>query len=344
MKAFVARSYGGPEVMGLASIADPVPRRGQIVVEVHASSVNPLDWMLRNGVVHAQQDGSFPKVFGADFSGTVEAVGEGVTRFVRGTAVYGNASPMGGGQGAHAERVAVAAERVHRMPPGLSYEEAAALPVAALTALDGLRQCGDVRGKTVLVNGATGGVGHLAVQIAHARGAMVTAVCSAAHADRARELGAVKVIDFEVEDFTRSGRRYDVVFDAHGALRADSVARILAQGGQHVTTLPVRQGIVRSFWRRFSRGPSVLAATPRDRDEDYAVLARLIAVARIRPTVAEVFPLERAGEAFAAQESGRAVGKVVIRVVEPDESSFGGHLGRLRLAVAEDRPPAAAAG
>ena len=151
MKAFVARSYGGPEVMGLASIADPVPRRGEVVVEVHASSVNPVDWMLRNGVVHAPSDGSFPKVFGADFSGTVEAVGEGVTRFVRGTAVYGNASPMGGGQGSHAERVAVAVERVHRMPPGLSYEEAAALPVAGLTALDGLRQCGDVRGKTVLV-------------------------------------------------------------------------------------------------------------------------------------------------------------------------------------------------
>jgi NADPH:quinone reductase-like Zn-dependent oxidoreductase len=344
MKAFVARSYGGPEVMGLASIADPVPRRGEVVVEVQASSVNPVDWMLRNGAVHSQPDGRFPKIFGADFSGTVEAVGEGVTRFVRGTAVYGNASPMGGGHGAHAERVAVAAERVHRMPPGLSYEEAAALPVAALTALDGLRQCGDVRGKTVLVNGATGGVGHLAVQIACARGAMVTAVCSAAHADRARELGAVKVIDFEVEDFTRSGRRYDVVFDAHGALRADSVARVLAQGGQHVTTLPVRQGIVRSFWRRFSRGPAVLAATPRDRDEDYAVLARLIAVARIRPAVAEVFPLERAGEAFAAQESGRAVGKVVIRVGEPEESGLGGYLGRLRLAVAHDRPPTAATG
>jgi NADPH:quinone reductase-like Zn-dependent oxidoreductase len=279
--------------------------------------------MLRNGAVHSQPDGRFPKIFGADFSGTVEAVG---------------------GQGAHAERVAVSAERVHRMPPGLSYEEAAALPVAALTALDGLRQCGDVRGKTVLVNGATGGVGHLAVQIACARGAMVMAVCSAAHADRARELGAVKVIDFEVEDFTRSGRTYDVVFDAQGALRADSVARVLAQGGQHVTTLPVRQGIVRSFWRRFSRGPSVLAATPRDRDEDYAVLARLIAVARIRPAVAEVFPLERAGEAFAAQESGHAVGKVVIRVGEPEESGLGGYLGRLRLAVAHDRPPTAATG
>ena len=336
MKAFVARSYGGPEVMGLAAIADPVPQRGEVVVEVHASSVNPLDWMLRNGVVHARSDGSFPKVFGADFAGTVEAVGEGVTRFVRGTAVYGNASPMVGGQGAHAERLAVTADRIHRMPPGLSYEEAAALPVAGLTALDGLRQCGDVRGKTVLVNGATGGVGHLAVQIARARGAMVTAVCGAAHAGQIRDLGAAKVIDFEVEDFTRSGRKYDVVFDAHGGLGIDSVARVIAGGGHHVTTQPVRQGFVRSLWRRLSRGPSVFTATPRDRDEDYAVLARLVTVARIRPVVAAVFPLERAGEAFAAQESGRMVGKVVIRVGEPDERALGVYLGRLRQAVGED--------
>jgi len=341
MKAFVARSYGGPEVMGLAAIADPVPQRGEVVVEVHASSVNPLDWMLRNGAVHPQSDGSFPKVFGADFSGTVEAVGEGVTRFVRGTAVYGNASPMVGGQGAHAERVAVAADRIHRMPPGLSYEEAAALPVAGLTALDGLRQCGDVRGKAVLVNGATGGVGHLAVQIARARGAMVTAVCSEGHADQIRELGAAKVIDFEVEDFTRSGRRYDVVFDAQGALGIESVARVIARGGHHVTTQPVRQGFARSLWRRLTGAPSVFIATPRGRDDDYAVLARLVTVARIRPIVAAVFPLERAGEAFAAQESGRLVGKAVIRVGEPDERVLGVYLGRLRRAVGDDPPGAA---
>jgi NADPH:quinone reductase-like Zn-dependent oxidoreductase len=343
MKAFVARSTGGPEVMGLAAIPEPVPRRGEILVEVHASSVNPLDWMLRSGVVHPESDGSFPRVFGADFSGTVEAIGEGVAGYTRGTAVYGSAAPMVGCQGAHAERVAVAAGRIHRMPPGLSYEEAAALPVAALTALDGLRKCGDIRGKAVLVNDATGGVGHFAVQIARARGATVTAVCSGAHAVRARELGAAKVIDFEVEDFTRSGRKYDVVFDAHGGLGIDSVARVIARRGLHVTTLPARRGILRSLWQRVSGGPRVLAAEPRDRDEDYAVLGRLIAARRVRPVVAEVFSLERAGEAFAAQEGGRVVGKVVIRVGEPEEPGIGAHLGRVRSVPVEAGPPGAAA-
>jgi NADPH:quinone reductase-like Zn-dependent oxidoreductase len=329
MKAFVARSYGGPEVMGMAAIPEPVPRRGEVVVEVHATSVNPLDWMLRSGVVHSRSADGFPMVLGTDLAGTVMAVGEGVTGLVRGTAVYGTASPVAGSQGAHAEQVAVAAGQVHRIPPGLSYEEAAALPVAALTALDGLRQCGDVRGKTVLVNGAAGGVGHFAVQIAHARGATVTAVCGIAQAARLRELGASKVVDFEVEDFTQSGRKYDVVFDAHGALGAASVSRVLARHGHHVTTLPVREGLVRTLWRMVRGGRTVIAATPRDRQEDYAVLGRLVASGKVRPIVAGVFPLERAGEAFAAQEGGRMVGKVVIQVGEPSEPGVGRFLGRM---------------
>jgi NADPH:quinone reductase-like Zn-dependent oxidoreductase len=239
--------------------------------------------------------------------------------------------------------VAVSAEQAHRMPPGLSFEEAAALPTAALTALDGLQRCGDVRGKTVLVAGAASGVGHFALQIAHARGATVTAVCGPAHAASARELGAAKVIDFEVEDFTRSGRRYDVVFDAHGALGVGAVARVLARGGLHVTTLPIREGLLRSLWRRATGGRSVVAAVPRDRDEDYAVLGRLVAAGRVRPVVAEVFPLERAGEAFVAQESGRLVGKVVIRVGEPSAPGIGAFLGSSRTTSAAWRPPGTAA-
>jgi NADPH:quinone reductase-like Zn-dependent oxidoreductase len=193
------------------------------------------------------------------------------------------------------------------------------------------------------VNGATGGVGHFAVQLARARGAVVTAVCSPAHAARVLELGAAKVIDFETEDFTRSGRRYDIVFDAHGALGAASVARVLAAGGHHVTTLPVQEGLLRSLWRRALGGRTVIAATPRDREEDYAVLGRLVASGKVRPVVAEVFPLERAGEAFAAQEGGRVVGKVVIRVGEPDAPGVARFLGRF-VPPRSGRPPGAMAG
>ena len=318
MMAFAARAYGGPEVMALAAMPEPEPGPGEVVVDVHASSVGPLDWMMRNGYFRARSDRKFPRVFGADFAGTVRSVGEGVAGFSPGMPVYGEASPMAGGQGAHAERLRVPVSRVHRMPQGLSFEQAAAQPTAALTVLDGFWRCGPLQGKRVLVNGATGGVGHFAVQIASARGATVTAVCSAAHADRARALGAAEVIDQDAEDYTRLARRHDILFDAQGTVDRESASRVITRRGTFVTTLPVQQVGIAALLRRLLGGPKIIVAVPRGRPEDYAVLARLVASGRVRPVLAEVFPLERAHEAFAAQEAGRAVGKVIIRVGEPE--------------------------
>ncbi len=318
MKAFAALGYGGPEVMELAALPDPQPGRGEVVVDVHAASVNPLDWMLRNGYFRPRSRTDFPRVFGADFAGTVQAVGDGVSGFASGAAVYGDASPLAGGQGAHAERIVVPADRVHRIPLGLTFEQAAALPTAALTVLDGLWRCGSVRGKRVLVNGACTGVGHFALQIASARGATVTAVCSQAHAGRALALGATEVIDQDQEDLTRWRRRHDVVFDAQGTLDFDEVAGLISRGGHFVTTLPVRPVGLGAILRRLLGGPKIVVAVPRGRAEDYAELARLVATGRVKPVLASVFPLERAQEAFAVQEAGRSVGKVIIRVGEPD--------------------------
>lgn len=317
MKAFAARGYGGPEVMVLAALPDPEPGPGEVVVDVHAASVNPLDWMLRNGYFRPRSRRDFPRVFGADFAGTVRAVGAGVTGFAPGAAVYGDASPLAGGQGAHAERIVVAASQVHRIPLGLTFEQAAALPTAALTVLDGLWRCGPVRGKHVLVNGACTGVGHFALQIASARGARVTAVCSQAHAGRAMALGAAEVIDQDQEDFTGWRRPHDIVFDAQGSLDFQEVAGSISRGGHFVTTLPVRPVGLGAILRRLLGGPRFVVAVPRGRAEDYAELARLVATGRVKPVLASVFPLERAQEAFAVQEAGRSVGKVIIRVGEP---------------------------
>jgi NADPH:quinone reductase-like Zn-dependent oxidoreductase len=318
MKAFVARGYGGPEVMGLAALPEPEPVGGEVVVDVHAASVNPLDWMLRNGYVRPRPATEFPRALGADFAGTVRRIGDGVEGLVPGMPVYGFTEPLAGGQGAHAERVVVPSDRVHRIPVGLTFEQAAALPVAALTVLDGLWRSGPVGGKRVLVNGATGGVGHIALQVASARGAQVTAVCPAAHRAQALRLGAAEVIDQDAEDFTTGPRRYDVVLDAEGGVDVESASRVIARGGTFVTTLPAERAGILAPLRRLLGRPRIVVAVPRGRDEDYAVLARLVAAGRLRPVVAGVYPLERAGEAFAAQESGRSVGKVVIQVGEPD--------------------------
>ena len=311
MKAFFATRYGGPEVMRLGELPDPSPGAGEVLVAVKAASVNPVDWKVRNSG-NRLVSGRPPKVLGTDFSGLVAALGAGVSGIAVGSAVYGTTRMMFGAQGSHAEQVAVPAKRIVPVPAGLSFEEAAALPVAALTALNGLRQCGELQRKAVVVVGATGGVGHLAVQIARARGARVTAVSSARNADRARALGAEDVVDYGREDFTRGNRRWDVVFDAHGGLAFP--AAVLSERGVFATTLPRVATVLGLLWHRLAGGRQIALANLRDRPEDYAELSRLLASGAVRPVVGRVFPLEQAAEAFAALEAGGIVGKVVIRV------------------------------
>jgi len=199
MKALQIKAYGGPEVMQIGELPEPDPKRGQVVVAIRAASVNPVDWKVRAGEMKFITGRTFPKTLGSDFAGVVERVGAGVKDPSVGARVYGITPVMMRKPGAHAERLAVACKRLRRMPDGMSFELAAALSVAGLTALKGLRECGDLHGKMVLINGGTGGVGHFAVQIAKARGATVTAVCSERNAGRARSFGADVVIDYRKE-------------------------------------------------------------------------------------------------------------------------------------------------
>jgi NADPH:quinone reductase-like Zn-dependent oxidoreductase len=317
MKAFLATAYGGPEVMILGDIPEPVPRQGEVLVAVKASSVNPVDWKVRNGDVRFITGARFPKVYGCDLAGVVHALGPGVTKFSINEPVYGYTRVMFGKQGAHAEKVAISASRLRRMPDTVTFEQAAALPVAALTALNGLRQCGDLNNKSVIINGATGGVGHFVLQTAKARGAIVTAVCSSRNSDRAKALGADQVIDYRVRDFTREDKRYDLVFDAVGRLGFVAAARVLALRGIYATTLPGPGLFVRAYLRKPFKGKHIIFANLRDKPEDYDALEQLVAARRVVPVIDRVFPLEQAALAFAAQESGGIVGKVVIRIANP---------------------------
>jgi NADPH:quinone reductase-like Zn-dependent oxidoreductase len=314
MRALYIKKYGGPEVMQIGELPDPQPKPGEVLVAVKASSLNPVDWKVRSGELKFITGRTFPKTLGSDFAGTVEQVGAGVAVPSVGERVYGITALMLRKPGAQAERLVSLPKRLRRMPDSLSFELAAALPVAGLTALNGLRQCGDLRGKTVLINGATGGVGHFAVQIAKVRGATVTAVCSERNAERARSLGAEVVIDYRQQDFTRGSVSYDVVFDVFGHLKFPAVAPVLKDRGAMVTTLPGPSLIARAVWQRVVGGKRIFLGNVRDRPEDYADLERLLADGSVKAVIDKVVPLAEAAQAYAALESGGTVGKVVIRI------------------------------
>ena len=315
MKAFYATAWGGPEVMRYGDLPDPIPRPGEVRVAVRASSINPVDWKIRDGMARFLPGQRLPRPLGTDFAGVVESLGEGATGVAVGDRVYGVSVTMLGHAGAHAELLTVAAGKARRMPDGLSFVEAASLPVAALTALNGLRLAGERAGKRVLVNGATGGVGHFAVQMARARGATVTAVCSAGNAARARALGAAKVIDYRAEDFTAGAERYDLVFDAHAGVSFGRAARVLAPGGAYARTLPTPglmvRGLVSSLLPAVGRG---FVANMRGEPEDHDELERLLASGKVKPIVARVLPLAEGAKGFALAEAGGVVGKVVLQV------------------------------
>ncbi len=312
MKAFYASARGGPAVMGYGELPDPVPGRREVLVRVRASSVNPVDWKVRSGAVRFPGGGRFPRPLGTDFAGVVEKAGAGASGFTPGSRVYGTVLTALGRAGAHAELTAASVSRLRLLPPGLSFIQGAALPVAGLTALDGLRRCGDLAGKTVAVNGATGGVGHLVLQVAKARGAKVTAVCSSGNAETARLLGADEVIDYRAEDITRGGRIFDVFFDTSGHLSFARARPALSPCGTFVTTLPYPTIILQSIWRRAIGGPQIALANMRGRPDDYRELEELVLSGRVRPVIDHIFSLEHAAGAFALLEAGGTAGKIVI--------------------------------
>jgi NADPH:quinone reductase-like Zn-dependent oxidoreductase len=325
MKAIVQDGYGPPSVLGVGDVPAPVPGDGEVLVRVHAASLNARDWHVMRGDPFLARL-SFgiraprARIRGTDFSGRVEAVGPGVTRFRPGDDVFGEAG------GALAEYVCAPEDVVERTPAGLTHEQAAALPLAANTALMCLRDARVGPGTHVLVNGASGGVGTFAVQIAKASGAYVTAVCSTRNVDLVRSLGADAVVDYTVEDFTRSGERYDVVLDLVGNHTLTALRRVLAPEGRLVLSgggvweggslLGPMALIVRGKLAALL-GPGrgrihVTVAAPGA--ENLATLRGLVEAGKVTPVVDRTYPLDRTAEAIRYLEEEHARAKVVISV------------------------------
>ncbi len=320
MKAIVSAQYGSPDVMQLKEVAQPTPQAGEVLVKVHAAAVNAADWRGLRGdpllgrFVYGLLKPKNP-ILGADIAGRVEAVGQNVTEFQPGDEVFGDLS--GGGFGGFAEYVCAPAAALAHKPANVTFEQAAAAGMAAITALRGLRSQGQPQpGHKVLVNGASGGVGTFAVQIAKAFGAEVTAVVSPRNLAQARSIGADHVIDYTQEDFTQNGQRYDLILAANGFQALADYKRALSPTGSYVMTggsdAQMFQAMLLGPWL-FRKGSQKLgSAAAKPNKEDLVFIQALLAAGQVVPVIDRRYPLSQVPDAIRYLEAGHAQGKVVI--------------------------------
>ncbi|AFZ57578.1 NAD(P)-dependent alcohol dehydrogenase [Anabaena cylindrica FACHB-243] len=310
MKAVVIRRYGSAEVLQYEEVEQPKIKPEQLLVKVHASSVNPIDWKIRQGMLSLLTGNNFPMILGFDVAGEVVEVGSQVTRFQVGDAIYGSTSFPGG---AYAEFAAIPENFAAPKPTNMSYEEAATVPLAALTALQALQDLGNIKlGQTVLINGASGGVGIFAVQIAKTLGAEVTGVCSTRNLDLVKSLNADLVIDYTQQDFTEGNVQYDIIFDAVAKRAFSNCRKVLKPNGVFISTLPNPEMILQSFLTMFMPGQKVKFVLERPNSKDLVYLKDLIEGGKMRTLIDSTYPLQDLAKAHRYSEGGRAVGKIAI--------------------------------
>ena len=325
MRAIVAHGHGGPKLLRMEKVERPEARGKKVLIEVHAAGVNPVDWRIRRGDLRPLSYLMPRRVPGRDVAGVVVDVGEEVRGFEVGDRVF--AMLDGASGGGYAEYAVAGEDAIAPIPENLTFEEGAAVPLAALTAVQAIRNTlrevtrsaphacdtGELARRRVLINGASGGVGTFAVQFAKISGAVVTAVCSAESAALARDLGADHVVDYEEEDFARHEERYDVIFDVVGNRSFGVCKRALRPTGVYVTTEPGP----RNFLSQVATIPAhkkarVVLVEPSG--EHLALLKQLFEAGRLRVVLDSVYPLEEVAEAHAHGETGHARGKIVLSV------------------------------
>jgi NADPH:quinone reductase-like Zn-dependent oxidoreductase len=314
MKAFIYEKYGPPERLRMAEVDKPAPNADEVLVKVLAASVNAADWhVLRGKPLFSRATLGLlrPKhrILGVDIAGQVQAVGSDVTRFKAGDQVYGNL--LDHGYGGFAEYVAVPVGVLSSKPANLSFEEAAAVPMAAVTALQGLRHHGELQPtQRVLINGGTGGVGSFAVQLAKAYGPEVTAVTSTRNLDLVRSLGADHVVDYTTTDFVASGRRYDLILDTVGNRSVRDLKRALAEGGKAAVT--GFTSVAKLLGVSLRGGKDVAQVSAHVTTKDLELLSELIEAGKVRPQIDRRYPFADIPAAIAYLEQGHARAKVVV--------------------------------
>lgn len=319
MRAVVRDRYGSPDVLRLAEVPKPSPGEGEVLVRVRAASANAGDWRILRAAPFLIRLGGYglltPKhpILGQDVAGQVAALGAGVTQFREGDEVFGESPDCGG----FAEYVRVPAARLAPKPASLSFEQAAAVPMAGVTALRGLRLAGPLQpGQAVLVNGASGGVGMFAVQIAKALGAEVTGVCSTRNRELVRSIGADRVIDYTREDFTRNEQAYDLILNAAAYRSIFDCRRALRPGGTYVhiggSTARMFEVLLLAPLASRGRNGAFRFLASETTTEDLVVLTELLEAGKVAPVIDRRYPLSGVADALRYLETGRARGKVVI--------------------------------
>jgi NADPH:quinone reductase-like Zn-dependent oxidoreductase len=324
MKAIICPKYGSPNVLKLQEVVKPVPQEDEVLIQIHAASLNSRDLrMLRANpfFMRLMPGGLFRpknKILGADLAGRVEAIGSHVSQFKPGDEVFGYL-PSATGRGTLAEYACAKEIAITLKPANLTFEQAAAVPVAAMTALQGLRDKGNIQpGQQVLINGASGGVGTFAVQIARAFGAEVTAVCSTKNLEMVRSLGADQVIDYKVEDFSQNGKQYDLILAVNGYHPISDYLRALKPGG----SLVVAGGSMLQLLQAASNGKKVSRSGSQkinivslvQNQLDLILIKELLESGKIMPVIDGCYPLSKTAEAFWHFEKVHPKGKVVISV------------------------------
>jgi NADPH:quinone reductase-like Zn-dependent oxidoreductase len=324
MKAIVYTEYGSPNVLHLNEVEKPTPKDNEVLVKIHAASANPADWHTMRGAPFLARlvNGFFkPKHprLGADLAGQVEAVGKNVTQFKVGDDVFGGVSLSA--MGSFAEYICASEDVLALKPANLTFEQAAAVPLAAFTALQGLRGTVQIQpGQKILVNGASGGVGTMAVQIAKSFGAEVTGVCSTRNLDMVRSIGADHVIDYTREDFTNNGQQYDLIYCAVGNRSITDYKRALKPQGVCVIAGFIN---LRLLFEHMILGPRRsqvggqrvgLMPTARIDKKDLLFMKDLLEAGKVKPVIDKCYPLSETAEAIRYLETGHARGKVVIAV------------------------------
>ena len=315
MKAVITSGYGSEDVLSIGNIDKPNINDNEILIKVHACSVNPIDWKLRGGHMKIMSGLKPPKVLGGDFAGIVEEIGKKITHFNIGDEVWGQRNASIGGS--YAEFIKVEENNISLKPKNFDFNQAASIPLAGLTAYQSLVYKGKVKsGDKILINGSSGGVGTIAIQIGKNLGCHVTGVCSTNNIELAKNLGCDKVIDYKNEDVLKLNDKFDAIFDFVGNLSLATAKHILKSTGVFTTAVPsvslfMFGGLLNKFKSQKAEG--ILINSSR---KNLDAMRKMAEENKLVPTIEKVYPLDQVQEAHKKSESGRVVGKVIMSVID----------------------------